>query len=213
MALKRSPLVKKTGSKSSWVRPDARTFQKAWGLFVFSCFFAILFNAFYSDGIELKRSPSPSKGIQGTVKATPGTAVYPGWKDPAPKTPQPKRTPTPSTADPIVRLSHMGAKNRFDAKTALFLDARKPESYTAGHIPGALNFYPMEMEKFAPRVMPQLTDKGREIVVYCDGGDCTLSLELARALIQQGYQRVEVFEGGWPDWKKAGYPVGAGGTP
>src|SRR5258708_28363470 len=86
----------------------------------------------------------------------------------------------------IPRLSLVGIKNRFDHQNAVFLDAREPEKYQEGHIPGALNFSAMEMDKFAPLVMPQLTDKKQEIIAYCNGGDCTLSLELAKTLVDQG---------------------------
>ena len=74
-------------------------------------------------------------------------------------------------------------------------------------------FSALEMDKYAPLVMPQLPDKNKEIVAYCDGGDCTLSLELAKMLMDQGFTRVEVFESGFPAWKKAGNPVNKGDKP
>lgn len=39
----------------------------------------------------------------------------------------------------IPRVSLADAKTAFDAKTAVFVDARPAESYAAGHIPGALS--------------------------------------------------------------------------
>jgi rhodanese-related sulfurtransferase len=107
----------------------------------------------------------------------------------------------------------MGTKQRFDKKTTVFLDARKPEEYQEGHIPGALNFYGEEPEKFAPVVMPQLSDRNQEIIVYCHGGDCDLSLLTAQALKEAGYTHVEIFQAGWPAWTQAAYPVKSGDTP
>jgi rhodanese-related sulfurtransferase len=213
MTLKKPPLSMASPRSSSWTRPSGRTFRQAWDLFVFSAFFAVLFNAFYSDGIELRPRSAKTPKSRAVVDRPTEPAAYSGWKRPSVKPSPAKPTPVPPPSDNITRLSHVGAKARFDKKTIFFLDARKPEEYQQGHIPGALNFYAMEMDKFAPRVMPQLTDKSREIIVYCGGGDCTLSLELAQTLIAQGYQKVGVFEGGWPDWKKAGYPVNVGENP
>jgi rhodanese-related sulfurtransferase len=110
-------------------------------------------------------------------------------------------------------LSIIGVKDRFDKNNCMFLDARKPEDYQAGHIPGALNFYGNELDHYAPTVLPQLPDKNKEIIAYCEGGDCDLSLQVAHFLAETGYRRVVIFEGGWPDWKKAGYPTHEGDMP
>jgi rhodanese-related sulfurtransferase len=184
---------------------------QAWSLFVFSAFFAVLFNAFFVDGIELKFRPKIFRGHFGQPTAAP---TYPGFSSSQSShlsTPTP--APLPGEPNPFPRLSLMGVKSRFDKKTCVFLDARKPEEYEEGHIPGALNFYGNEPEKYAPLVMPQLSDKSREIIAYCHGGDCDLSLQAAKAMQEAGYTRVEIFTGGWPDWKKAGYPVTKGSEP
>lgn len=212
MKSKRSQKTGKVFSNSSTAWPAKETLWLAWGLFIFSSFFAVLFNAFYVDGIELKFI-APK---QTHVMDHPSTAVsYPGFGSHSKKTPGPSPTPTPLPGDTDVfrRLSLMGAKERYDKKSALFLDARKPEEYIEGHIPGALNFYGNEPEKFAPIVMPQLPDKNREMVVYCHGGDCDLSLMVAKALQEAGYTRVEIFQAGWPAWVHAGYPVNSGEAP
>jgi rhodanese-related sulfurtransferase len=192
----------------SWDRSAPR---QAWGLFVFSSIFAILFNAFYINGIPLKYAPPQLPHLQDILKGPKTDHAYPGWKSSKySKTPA---TPAPSAASTIPRLSLVGIKDRFDRKNAVILDAREPERYQEGHIPGSLNFSALELDKFAPLVMPQLRDKDQEIIAYCNGGDCTLSLELAKTLIDQGFTKVEVFEDGWPAWKNAGYPVNAGATP
>jgi len=191
--------------------PIARkTLKEAWGLFVFSAIFALLFDLFYAYGIELKVPPVKKSGIQGMVQAAPSPEV-PGWtKTPSQK---PSPTPLPYKGDNFQRLSLMGVKDRFDKGSCVFLDARKPEEYTEGHIPGALNLYGNELEKYVPLVVPQLRDKDQEIVAYCHGGDCDLSLQVAKALTEAGYTKAKIFEGGWPDWKKAGYPTTKGETP
>jgi rhodanese-related sulfurtransferase len=197
-------------SESSYSLPTGRTFRQAWGLFVFSSIFAVLFNAFYVDGIELKYQPIIHKWPAGQPSPAP---TYIGFSTPTASSPISTPTPLPGPSDSFTRLSLMGAKQRFDKKTVIFMDARKPEEYQEGHIPGSLNFFGEEPDKFAPIVMPQLTDKKQEIVVYCHGGDCDLSLQTAKSLKEAGFTHIEIFQGGWPAWTQAGYEVKTGEAP
>jgi rhodanese-related sulfurtransferase len=191
--------------------PWKQTLQEAWGLFVFAAFFAVLFNTFYADGISLKVEPPKNHHIQDLLKSN--VSTYPGWKS---STAKPALTSSVSenlSLDQILRINLVGAKSRFDQKSCVFLDARSPEEYTEGHIPGALEFYANDFEKFAPQILPQLKDKHQELITYCHGSSCDLSLQLANNLIQQGYTNVKVFFGGWPEWKKANYPINTGDQP
>ena len=199
----------RTISKPSSAFSPYQIIGQAWGLFVFSSIFAVLFNAFYADGIELKFKPSPKTGFR------PSTPIsLTGFNSSAlQETPLITPTPISAVSDNVMRLSLSGAKNRFDKKNCIFLDARKPEEYEEGHISGALNFYGNELDRFAPSVMPQIPDKNKETIAYCHGGDCDLSLLVAKSLIESGYTRVEIFAGGWPEWKKAGYPMTLGKNP
>ena len=47
------------------------------------------------------------------------------------------------------------------------------------------------------------------IVTYCSGGECDLSLELARILMGEdwAFSKVFVYDGGISEWKNAGYPI------
>lgn len=202
MRSKRTPSSATSGSALPVGGPSFRTIRQAWDLFVFSSFFAVLFNAFYVSGIELKFMP---KIFHDRIHSAPSTYIGLGGPTPA--------APPPQTTDSFQRLSLQGVFDRFGKKTAMILDARKSDEYQEGHIPGALNIYGEELDKDAPNVLPYLTDKNQEIIVYCHGGDCDLSLMVANALAENGYSRVEIFGDGWPAWKKAGYPVQAGAHP
>ena len=184
---------------------------EAWGLFLFSAIFALFFNLFYTDGIELKVKPAKKLHLQEILKS-PSATRYPGWGTAVPPAQPAALAPAPD-GDNLPRLSLSGAKDRFDRQSALFLDARSPEEYKQGHIPGALDFYADDFDKVAPQMLPQMPDKNREIVAYCHGTSCDLSIHLAQKLTEQGYRHVEVFFGGWPEWKKAGYPIRSGETP
>jgi rhodanese-related sulfurtransferase len=202
----RSPKPSQTGNL-----PPLLT--EAWGLFIFSSVFALLFNLFYTEGIELKVKPVKQPHLQDVLKSQPA-ATYPGWGSPvSSKTSAPVEAAPTLTEDNLPRLSLIGAKDRFDRKSAIFLDARSPDEYKQGHIPGALDFFADDFEKMAPQILPQLPDKTREIVAYCHGTSCDLSIHLAQKLSEQGYTNVKVFFGGWPEWKKAGFPINTGDQP
>ena len=69
----------------------------------------------------------------------------------------------------------------WQAKQAIFLDAREPEDYNKGHIPGAYNFPFEEWDQYWESIKTKLTPETR-IVCYCGGLDCELSLDMAREL-------------------------------
>ena len=89
---------------------------------------------------------------------------------------------------------------------AVFLDARDPVSFQEGHIDGALNVSPEEAEDYRTEVLA-MGNAGFEIIAYCDGVDCPLSHELARALQRLGIPSVKILVDGWSRWRNAGCPV------
>jgi len=188
-----------------------QSLREAWCLFVFTAFFAVLFNTFYADGISLKVELPKSHHLQDLLKNN--TLSYKGWKSASAKPSQASTNPVNLELDQIPRLSLVGAKSRFNQKNALFLDARNAEEYAEGHIPGALAFSANDFDKLAPQILPQLKDKHQELITYCHGSSCDLSLQLANNLMQQGYTNVKVFFGGLPEWKKANYPIKTGDQP
>jgi rhodanese-related sulfurtransferase len=160
-------------------------------------------------------STSPAKpGSTGAPPtAAPPAATTPSATAPASKTPAERIAPPPPfipESDRPVRISLATTKSLFDAGAALFLDARDPSDYEAGHIPGALRLTRDEALGDPDRVK-SLPVRGRPIVAYCSGGVCEASLELAQALVDAGYRKVLVYGGGFPDWEAAGYPVKQGG--
>jgi len=81
-----------------------------------------------------------------------------------------------------------------------FIDARDTTLYNAGHIPGAANipFEKVAQYSEAFNSMPP----GDLYLLYCDGGDCHLSKDLAEYMQGRGYKRIAVYEGGWNEWSK-----------
>lgn len=108
----------------------------------------------------------------------------------------------------VLGVTTKKAKEIYDRKIATFIDARRKDQFDKGHIPGALNIYPSEFADNLPKVGSIPRD--RLIVVYCDGGLCELSHELANELVTFGFKRVVVYTGGWEEWSKTNYPKTSG---
>lgn len=84
------------------------------------------------------------------------------------------------------------------------VDVRSPGEFETGHLPNALNIPFVEMENRLPDL-----SAGKEIVTYCRGPFCVLSVNAANLLRSRGY-RVRHYEGGFREWKETGQPVETG---
>jgi len=80
-------------------------------------------------------------------------------------------------------------------KNYIILDARTPDEYAQGHIPGAIN---VPNEEIGTAEIPELPDKSQLILVYCRSG--RRSKEASEKLAKLGYTNVVEF-GGILDWK------------
>ena len=97
------------------------------------------------------------------------------------------------------------SKYHFDARSAVFIDARDPEDYESGHIENAINI-PYDYYENYEDVINGLDDAGIYII-YCSGEECSLSIDLADYLYNEKLiDKLLIFEGGWPQWRDAGYP-------
>ena len=96
-------------------------------------------------------------------------------------------------------------------KEGVIIDSRLPEYYQEGHITGAINISFEEIDNYVAK----LTEINQDtmVVIYCDGGDCELSFDLAVYMIGIGYLRVYVYEGGWEEWSASALPVTLGDQP
>ena len=97
-------------------------------------------------------------------------------------------------------------KQFFDARAAVIVDARTPEEYTEGHIQGAVSL-PFDDVARDQSLLKRFAAGGKPVIVYCGGGDCELSRDLASLLIDAGHRKVLVYMGGYPEWQGAGYPT------
>lgn len=91
--------------------------------------------------------------------------------------------------------------DRIERGSVTIVDARPAEEYAAGHISGAVSF-PMERFEKLLSTLP----KRREVIAYCRGPYCLLSLQAVVLLRRRGW-RARRLEIGLPEWRAAGLPV------
>ncbi len=89
---------------------------------------------------------------------------------------------------------------------ALLVDARHIEDYKAGHLEGAVSLPLGEVGVKLTEFMAQVP-KDQILILYCNGFGCPDSFDLGVILLQQGYQEVRAYEGGFPEWRDQGRPI------
>jgi rhodanese-related sulfurtransferase len=93
---------------------------------------------------------------------------------------------------------------------AVVLDARPAEEFGISHIPGAVNLSqkpgtPMSSYvSDVAEVTRLVPDRGRPLIVYCNGPFCGKSRRFADDLVAAGYLHVRRYQLGMPGWRTAG---------
>lgn len=87
----------------------------------------------------------------------------------------------------------------------VLVDARAPEAYARGHVPGAIPLWHKLMDASTASILP----KNKLIVTYCASAACNASTKGALKLARLGF-RVKEMIGGIEAWKAEGYPVARG---
>ncbi len=98
----------------------------------------------------------------------------------------------------------------------LFIDARRSVLYEQGHIRGAWNLRPNDVDLRAG-ADPRLESKDA-LVVYGQDPSSAVARAMAKRLIEAGYntllrQRVKFYAGGYDEWLATGLPVDDAETP
>jgi rhodanese-related sulfurtransferase len=90
---------------------------------------------------------------------------------------------------------------RMRAGEVVVLDVRPPAEYATGHLPGAVNVPPDELEARLAEL-----PAGQPIVAYCRGPLCAYADTAVRALSAAGRPALRLVDG-LPEWAAAGLPV------
>jgi rhodanese-related sulfurtransferase len=118
--------------------------------------------------------------------------------------------PTADEGDPAFIDIDVAQMEHSTGRT-IFIDAREPDEFECGTIPGSINI-PFEelpeddLEGYLNSVLDGAS-KNATIVTFCSGEECDLSLHLARNMQYLGYTRVMIFFGGSREWAKFGLEV------
>ena len=94
--------------------------------------------------------------------------------------------------------------SRIRAGEVTVLDLRDESEYLTGHIPGARSVPLRDLRK-ALSSMP----RDQEVVAYCHGPYCVLSLEAVQLLSAKGFRATRL-DDGFVEWAAAGLPVERG---
>ena len=91
--------------------------------------------------------------------------------------------------------------------SAVVLDARKRSEFAAGHIPGAVNLdvSPDAMVAAVGHLLGG--NKGKALVLYCNGPYCQASRRLGERLVAAGFTNVRRYQLGMPIWRALGGPT------
>ena len=85
------------------------------------------------------------------------------------------------------------------------IDARSPQAYALGHIPGAINIPHRSMSEAATAAL----SSDALVVTYCDGIGCNASTKGALNMTRLGF-KVKELMGGLDWWKRDGHPIARG---
>src|SRR4029077_17542969 len=122
---------------------------------------------------------------------------------------------TTSPADPEVAHKHFLSRLSFETDPSdvyhditnkvsgiVVIDARTPETYPRGHVPGAINLPHRTIDSSTTASLP----REKLFVTYCDGVFCNASTKAAAKLTALGFKVKEMLDG-MEGWRKEGYQV------
>ncbi len=106
----------------------------------------------------------------------------------------------------VPRLTLEKAREYYDSGKYKFVDARPQYKYIEAHIKGAYSlsasFFIKQFTAFKETVVSE-----DELVVYCSNTECKLSEIVSGELLDNGYKKINIFEGGWAEWEAKQFPM------
>jgi rhodanese-related sulfurtransferase len=84
----------------------------------------------------------------------------------------------------------------------LVIDARTPEAYARGHVPGAISLPYRTIDASTTSGLP----RDKVLVTYCDGVYCNASTKAAARLTSLGFRVKEMLDG-MSGWRAEAFPV------
>ncbi|MBI3839336.1 MAG: hypothetical protein HY288_15565 [Planctomycetia bacterium] len=82
---------------------------------------------------------------------------------------------------------------------AVIIDARLPESFASGSIPGAINVPISASASQRARAFAEIPHDA-EVILYCQSDHCGWSDEMGSEMVFRGFENVRVYRGGYYEW-------------
>lgn len=84
-----------------------------------------------------------------------------------------------------------------------FIDARIEDDYKESTIANAINIHPWKdgVPYFDEKILLNLP-RNRTYIIFCSGGTCTDSHDVANKMFEMGFTRLFVYHNGWDEWEK-----------
>jgi rhodanese-related sulfurtransferase len=164
----------------------------------------LTYNAVSSNGLPLVRTEPVRIAVDDSaIFGAPAASVQP----PAPASGSSAADTAETGAFRIITLEQM--KRAVAEKKGLLYDARTPDEFSAGHVPGARNLYAMAPETW----VEQIAEIPRDtlVIIYCSNPHCPFGRTLAEFLGSFGFTNMLLFDAGWDAWSGAGLPSSAAG--
>ncbi len=86
-------------------------------------------------------------------------------------------------------------------KDAVVIDARYARDYERGHLKDAINL-PVDVNDATWEATISTIPRGRPVVAYCQSARCKYAERIGLKLIDEGFDNIVIFKGGWVDWVK-----------
>ncbi|NJD31238.1 MAG: rhodanese-like domain-containing protein [Gammaproteobacteria bacterium] len=136
-----------------------------------------------------------------------GLLAFPGfaaaqWSTTAPAAPAAAPPAAAKSMPPPITQDQLLERQAKHDPTLFLIDARTPQEYAAGHVPGAVNI-PYDQVAAHLGEIP----KDKDVVVYCHSG--RRAGLAAETLEKAGYKRLLHLQGDMQAWQKDGRPVEA----
>jgi rhodanese-related sulfurtransferase len=145
--------------------------------------------------------------------------------------PRPAGTPAPSdTAGTSTPADNTAAASEdsftpqllaelMESPSTILIDARSDAEHRQGRIPNSFHLEPSDLGSDSTKsslvqflIDTAAGDPNVQFIIYCGGGDCHASRDLASQMIRYGFRedQLYMFEGGYPAWVEAGYEIQSG---
>ena len=109
------------------------------------------------------------------------------------------------TSTEFRRISREDAYKLYQANQATFIDVRSHQSFSTGHIKGALSIPGSQIIKRFSEVTP-----GKMVITYCACDAEQSSGKAVLTLNAHGVKNAAALKGGYLEWKAARLPIAAG---